>query len=81
MDVPFYKVQALMLEREKHLMTKQKEMEKILTRPELSEDKTLMTSENFYDLFQKWLDETRQLMDDPYSMDQLGTEYNQVSIT
>nr|KAJ0189448.1 hypothetical protein LSAT_V11C800444230 [Lactuca sativa] len=79
MDVPFYKVQALMLEREKHLMTKQKEMEKILTRPELSEDKTLMTSENFYDLFQKWLDETRQLMDDPYSMDQLGTEYNQVA--
>ncbi|CAI9299640.1 unnamed protein product [Lactuca saligna] len=79
MHVPFYKVQALMLEREKHLMTKQKEMEKILTRPELSEDKTLMTSENFYDLFHNWLDETRQLMDDPYSMDQLGTEYNQVA--
>ncbi|KAI3708338.1 hypothetical protein L2E82_37506 [Cichorium intybus] len=78
MHVPFYEVQALMLDREKHLMTKQKEMETILKHREPNQAET-MTTKNFYDLFQKWLDETRQLMDDPYSMDQLDTEYNQVA--
>lgn len=79
MHVPFYEVQALMLDREKHLMIKQKEMEKWLKHPQPTDAKA-MTRDKFYDKFEKWIDETRQLMDDPYSMDKSGTEYNQVSI-
>ncbi|KAL7584369.1 hypothetical protein Lser_V15G45385 [Lactuca serriola] len=78
MHVPFYEVQALMLDREKHLMIKQKEMEKWLKHPQPTDAKA-MTRDKFYDKFEKWIDETRQLMDDPYSMDKSGTEYNQVA--
>ncbi|KAI7747319.1 hypothetical protein M8C21_033950, partial [Ambrosia artemisiifolia] len=77
MHVPFYEVQALMLDREKHLMTKQKEMEKELNSTEDKKEST-MSNGKFYEMFEKWLDETRNLMDDPYSMDKKGTEYNQV---
>ncbi|KAI3708335.1 hypothetical protein L2E82_37502 [Cichorium intybus] len=77
MNVPFYEVQALIRDREKHLMIKQKEMEKLLKHPEPNDDKT-MTREKFYDMFEKWLDETRQLIDDPYSNDHSGKKYNQV---
>ncbi|KAI3828224.1 hypothetical protein L1987_02321 [Smallanthus sonchifolius] len=76
MHVPFYEVQALMLDREKHLMSKQTEMEKKLKNPEDSE-KT-MSKENFNEMFEKWLDETRKLMDNPYSLDKTQTEYNQI---
>ncbi|KAK9077892.1 hypothetical protein SSX86_006230 [Deinandra increscens subsp. villosa] len=78
LHVPFYEVQALMLEREKHLMMRQKDMEKFLKSPETDNSKT-MTKEEFFDKFQDWLDVTRQLMDDPYSLDKSGTEYNQVA--
>lgn len=80
LQVPFYEVQALMLDREKHLMLRQKEMEKAMKFPEDNNSKT-MTREDFFDMFQDWLDVTRQLMDDPYSLDKSGTEYNQVSAT
>ncbi|KAI3497152.1 hypothetical protein L1887_39552 [Cichorium endivia] len=76
MSVPFYEVEALIRDREKNLMVKQKEMEKLLKNPE-HDDKT-MTRENFYDMFENWLDETRKLIDDPYSSDQSGKKYNQV---
>ncbi|KAI3828225.1 hypothetical protein L1987_02322 [Smallanthus sonchifolius] len=78
LHVPFYEVQALMLEREKHLMIRLKEMEKMMKFPETNASKT-MTREEFFDTFQDWLDVTRQLMDDPYSLDKSGTEYNQVA--
>nr|GEW58088.1 sodium/calcium exchanger NCL2-like [Tanacetum cinerariifolium] len=78
LHVPFYEVQALMLDREKHLMLRQKEMEKMMRYPEANSQKT-MTREEFYNTFQDWLDVTRQLMDDPYSLDKSGTEYNQVA--
>ncbi|KAI3703893.1 hypothetical protein L1987_74089 [Smallanthus sonchifolius] len=76
LHVPFYEVQELMLDREKHLMIKQKEMEKKLKTLENSEN--TMSKENFYEMFEKWLDETRVLMDYPYSFDKTGMEYNQV---
>nr|XP_043628725.1 sodium/calcium exchanger NCL2-like [Erigeron canadensis] len=78
LKVPFFEVQSLMLDREKHLMLRQKEMEKMMKYPEANDDKT-MTRDNFYHIFTKWLDVTRQLMDDPYSLDKSGTEYNQVA--
>nr|XP_043629214.1 sodium/calcium exchanger NCL2-like [Erigeron canadensis] len=78
LHVPFYEVQALMLDREKHLMLRQKEMEKKMKYPEANNDKT-MTRDDFYNTFTEWLDVTRQLMDDPYSLDKSGTEYNQVA--
>ncbi|KAK1418085.1 hypothetical protein QVD17_27224 [Tagetes erecta] len=78
LHVPFYEVQALMLDREKHLMLRQKEMEKAMRFPEANSSKT-MTREDFFVMFQDWLDVTRQLMDDPYSLDKSGTEYNQVA--
>ncbi|KAI3703889.1 hypothetical protein L1987_74085 [Smallanthus sonchifolius] len=78
LHVPFYEVQSLMLEREKHLMARLKEMEKMMKFPEANASKT-MTREEFFDMFQDWLDVTRQLMDDPYSLDKSGTEYNQVA--
>ena len=80
LHVPFYEVQALMLDREKHLMLRQKEMEKMMKYPDATSEKT-MTREEFYKMFEDWLDVTRQLMDDPYSLDKSGTEYNQVRIT
>lgn len=76
--VPFYQVQSLMLDREKHLMIRQKEMEKMMKHPKENDDKT-MTRDEFYEIFQRWLEVTRQLMDDPYSLDKSGTEYSQVS--
>ncbi|KAI3702809.1 hypothetical protein L6452_28561 [Arctium lappa] len=78
LHVPFYEVQALMLDREKHLMIRQKDMEKTLKYPENNDDST-MTRGEFYDMFEEWLDVTRQLIDDPYSLDKSGTEYNQVA--
>lgn len=78
LHVPFYEVQALMLDRDKHLYIRQKEMEKKLKNPETREKTIPM--EEFYDTFEEWLDGTRQLMDQPYSLDQSGTEYNQVNI-
>ncbi|KAI3497149.1 hypothetical protein L1887_39549 [Cichorium endivia] len=78
LQVPFYEVQALMLDREKHLMMRQKEMEKMMKYPE-ENDKNTMTREEFYRTFEDWLDVTRQLMDDPHSLDKSGTEYNQVA--
>ncbi|KAI3702807.1 hypothetical protein L6452_28559 [Arctium lappa] len=78
MHVPFYEVQALMLDREKHLHIRQKEMEKMLKNPEISNDET-MSRTDFYNKFEEWLDVTRQLMDDPYSLDKSGTEYNKVA--
>lgn len=80
LQVPFYEVQALMLDREKHLMLRQKEMEKMMKYPDASE-KITMTRDDFYSTFEDWLDVTRQLMDDPHSLDKSGSEYNQVSIT
>ena len=79
MNVSFYEVKALIQDREKHLTVKEKEMERLLKHPELNDDKA-MTREKFYDMFKKWLQETRQLMDDPYSTDQSRTKYNKVSI-
>ncbi|KAI3703890.1 hypothetical protein L1987_74086 [Smallanthus sonchifolius] len=76
MHVPFYEVQALLLDRENHLMRKQTEMEKKLKNPEDSE-KT-MSKENFNEMFEKWMHEMQKLMDDPYSFDNMRTEYNQV---
>ncbi|XP_071733690.1 sodium/calcium exchanger NCL2-like isoform X1 [Rutidosis leptorrhynchoides] len=78
LHVPFYQVQSLMLDREKHLMLRQKEMEKMMKYPKAN-DKKMLTRDEFYDIFQKWFDVTRQLMDDPYSLDKSGTEYNQVA--
>ncbi|PWA62822.1 sodium/calcium exchanger membrane region, EF-hand domain pair [Artemisia annua] len=80
MYVPFYEVQALILDREKHLMRRQKDMEKMMKHPEENSPKT-MTKEEFYKTFEDWLDFTRQLMDDPYSLDESETDYNQVRIT
>ncbi|KAI7742454.1 hypothetical protein M8C21_026427, partial [Ambrosia artemisiifolia] len=77
LHVPFYEVQSLMLDREKHLMLRQKEMEKMMRSPENRSE--TMTKEKFCDTFDDWLDVTRQLMDDPYSLDKSGTEYNQVA--
>ncbi|KAI3828222.1 hypothetical protein L1987_02319 [Smallanthus sonchifolius] len=77
MYVPFYEVQALMLDREKHLMIKQKEMEKKWKNPENNE-KT-MSKEKFDEMFDDWIIVTRKLMDDPYSFDKTWTEYNQVA--
>ncbi|MFS7929381.1 putative EF-hand domain, sodium/calcium exchanger membrane region, EF-hand domain pair [Helianthus anomalus] len=77
LHVPFYEVQSLMLDREKNLMIRQKEMEKMMKSPE-NRNKT-MTREEFCDMFEDWLDVTRQLMDDPYSLDKSGTEYNEVA--
>lgn len=79
LHVPFYEVQALMLDREKHLMMRQKDMETMLNNPETSE-KTMSKAE-FYDVFEKWLDVTRNFMDDPYSLDPTKTKYSQVSVT
>ena len=79
MYVPFYEVQALILNREKHLMLRQKVMEKMMKHPEENRQVT-MTKEKFYDTFENWLDVTRQLMDDP-SLDKSETDYNQVRIT
>ncbi|KVI02244.1 Calcium-binding EF-hand [Cynara cardunculus var. scolymus] len=76
LHVPFYEVQALMLDREKHLLIRQKDMEKTLKYPENNDDRT-MTRGEFYDTFEEWLDVTRILIDDPYSLDKSGTEYNQ----
>ncbi|KAK1418088.1 hypothetical protein QVD17_27227 [Tagetes erecta] len=77
MHVPFYEVQALMLDREKHLMKKQKEMENEFNAP--GTNKETMSKEEFYVEFDKWLHVTRDLMDDPYSLDKTGeTEYNEV---
>ncbi|PWA34443.1 sodium/calcium exchanger membrane region, Calcium binding protein 2 [Artemisia annua] len=76
MHVPFYDVQALMLDREKHLMIKQKELEKTLKDPATC--KETKTKEEFYHQFEEWIDSTKQLMDDPYSLDRTGTEYNEV---
>nr|GEX25990.1 sodium/calcium exchanger membrane region, calcium binding protein 2 [Tanacetum cinerariifolium] len=76
MHVPFYDVQALMLDREKHLMIKQKELEKTLKDPATC--KETKTKEEFYHQFEEWIDRTKQLMDDPYSLDRTGTEYNEV---
>nr|KAJ0188149.1 hypothetical protein LSAT_V11C900495890 [Lactuca sativa] len=78
LQVPFYEVQALMLDREKHLMLRQKEMEKMMKYPDASE-KITMTRDDFYSTFEDWLDVTRQLMDDPHSLDKSGSEYNQVA--
>ncbi|CAI9303757.1 unnamed protein product [Lactuca saligna] len=78
LQVPFYEVQALMLDREKHLMLRQKEMEKTMKYPDASEKITL-TRDDFYSTFEDWLDVTRQLMDDPHSLDKSGSEYNQVA--
>ncbi|KAL7585676.1 hypothetical protein Lser_V15G45383 [Lactuca serriola] len=78
LQVPFYEVQALMLDREKHLMLRQKEMEKMMKYPNASE-KITMTRDDFYSTFEDWLDVTRQLMDDPHSLDKSGSEYNQVA--
>ncbi|XP_024959912.1 sodium/calcium exchanger NCL2-like [Cynara cardunculus var. scolymus] len=78
LHVPFYEVQALMLDREKHLLIRQKDMEKTLKYPENNDDRT-MTRGEFYDTFEEWLDVTRILIDDPYSLDKSGTEYNQVA--
>ncbi|KVI02242.1 Calcium-binding EF-hand [Cynara cardunculus var. scolymus] len=76
MHVPFYEVQSLMLDREKHLHIRQKEMEKMLNDPETNNE--TMTKKEFYGTFKEWLDVTRQLMDDPYSLDRSGTKYNKV---
>ena len=54
-------------------------MEKTLKYPANNDDRT-MTRAEFYDTFEEWLDVTRQLIDDPYSLDKSGTEYNQVGI-
>ncbi|KAL4580393.1 hypothetical protein LXL04_016584 [Taraxacum kok-saghyz] len=78
LQVPFYEVQALMLDREKHLMIRQKEMERMMKYSE-DNDKKTMTRDEFYKTFENWLDVTRQLMDDPHSMDKSGSEYNQVA--
>ena len=78
MHVPFYDVQALMLDREKHLMIKQKEFEKTLKDPATCEERK--TKEEFYYQFEEWIDGTKQLMDDPYSLDRTGTEYNEVNV-
>ncbi|XP_024960739.1 sodium/calcium exchanger NCL-like [Cynara cardunculus var. scolymus] len=78
MHVPFYEVQSLMLDREKHLHIRQKEMEKMLNDPETNNE--TMTKKEFYGTFKEWLDVTRQLMDDPYSLDRSGTKYNKVAI-
>ncbi|CAH1444562.1 unnamed protein product [Lactuca virosa] len=78
LQVPFYEVQALMLDREKHLMLRQKEMEKMMKYPDAS-GKITMTRDEFYSTFEDWLDVTRQLMDDPHSLDKSGSEYNQVA--
>ncbi|GKB59345.1 hypothetical protein Tco_0915531, partial [Tanacetum coccineum] len=48
MYVPFYEVQALILDREKHLILRQKEMEKMMKHPEENSQET-MTKEKFYD--------------------------------
>ncbi|KAJ0847655.1 putative EF-hand domain pair protein CML [Helianthus annuus] len=77
MHVPFYEVQALMMDREKHLIIRQKEMEKKLTSTEGNEESTMSKGE-FYEMFENWLDDTKKLIDNPYSMDKEKTKYNQV---
>ena len=80
MHVPFYDVQALMLDREKHLMIRQKLLEKTLKDPATCKEKK--TKEEFYYQFEEWIDGTKQLMDDPYSLDTKRTaEYNEVNVT
>ncbi|KAJ0715634.1 hypothetical protein HanPI659440_Chr13g0503471 [Helianthus annuus] len=37
-----------------------------------------MSKKEFHKMFEEWLDDTKRLMDDPYSMDKKETEYNQV---
>ncbi|XP_071730123.1 sodium/calcium exchanger NCL2-like isoform X2 [Rutidosis leptorrhynchoides] len=76
MHVPFYEVRALMLDREKNLIIRQKDMEKELNKSE--NNKSSMTKEEFYAKFEKWLDGTRELMDNPYSLEDSETEYDQV---
>ncbi|KAM0070892.1 putative EF-hand domain, sodium/calcium exchanger membrane region, EF-hand domain pair [Helianthus debilis subsp. tardiflorus] len=77
MHVPFYEVQALMMDREKHLIKRQKDMEQMLKTTENDKEST-MSKKEFYKMFEEWLDDTKRLMDDPYSMDKKETEYNQV---
>ncbi|KAJ0715636.1 putative EF-hand domain, sodium/calcium exchanger membrane region, EF-hand domain pair [Helianthus annuus] len=77
MHVPFYEVQALMMDREKHLIIRQKEMEKNLTSAEGNKESTMSKGE-FYEMFENWLDDTKKLIDNPYSMDKEKTKYNQV---
>ncbi|MFS7929383.1 putative EF-hand domain, sodium/calcium exchanger membrane region, EF-hand domain pair [Helianthus anomalus] len=77
MHVPFYEVQALMMDREKHLIKRQKDMEQMLKTTENDKEST-MSKKEFHKMFEEWLDDTKKLMDDPYSMDKKETEYNQV---
>lgn len=79
MQVPFYEVQALMLDRKKHFMIWEKELEKKLKNHETI--KNTITVEKFIEAYQEWVDGTLQLMDDPYSFDKSGGEYNQVIVS
>ncbi|KAJ0479395.1 putative EF-hand domain, sodium/calcium exchanger membrane region, EF-hand domain pair [Helianthus annuus] len=72
MHVSFYDVQELVLDRGKHLMIRDKNMEKRL--------KNLESEEQTSEMIKEWVDDTRKLMDtDPYTWDRTDTEYNQVA--
>ncbi|KAM0070899.1 hypothetical protein Hdeb2414_s0001g00018601 [Helianthus debilis subsp. tardiflorus] len=74
MHVSFYDVQELVLDRGKHLMIRDKKMEKRL--------KNLESEEQTSEMIKEWVDDTRKLMDtDPYTSDITDGEYNEVSIT
>ena len=76
MHVPYYEVQALMRKRDKHLMEMQIDMEEKL---QPQKDGSIKPNNIVFDIntFNKWIDSTRRLMDDPYS-DKSKTEFNQV---
>ncbi|KAM0072201.1 putative EF-hand domain, sodium/calcium exchanger membrane region, EF-hand domain pair [Helianthus debilis subsp. tardiflorus] len=72
MHVSFYDVQELVLDRGKHLMIRDKNMEKRL--------KNLESKEQTSEMIKEWVDDTRKLMDtDPYTWDITDTECNQVA--
>nr|XP_043630248.1 sodium/calcium exchanger NCL2-like [Erigeron canadensis] len=77
MNIPFYEVEALILDRDKNFMIMEREMEKkLIGNPEESNEK--FTKKKFYDDFKVWIEDTRQLMDNPPSSDKSQMEYNQV---
>nr|XP_043630249.1 sodium/calcium exchanger NCL2-like [Erigeron canadensis] len=76
MNIPFYEVEALMLEREKIFIKREEEMEEELKNLTKISDK--LTIEKFNDIFKKWIECTRLRMDDPSYFEESDMEYNQV---
>nr|XP_043630246.1 sodium/calcium exchanger NCL2-like [Erigeron canadensis] len=69
MNIPFYDVEALMLEREKHFMIMERKMVNMLIgNPEKPDEK--LTKKEFYDnIFKDWIEHTRKYMYDASSFD------------